>query len=475
MIKVLIVSTEVNPYAKAGGLGDVIGTLPKVLRHKGIDARVVLPKYRTIRSELLENVSYVDSFTVTLGWRNQSASVFLSSMEVPTYLIENDYYFGRDGFYGYGDDFERFAFFSKASVEFLGHVDFKPDIIHFNDWHTGLGSVYLKDFYKQFMFFSDIKCLYTIHNIQYQGVFSRDILGSIDLNDGYFNMYKLECYGCVNYMKAGVVFADAISTVSDTYSKEIQSYGFGYGLEGVLSERRDNLYGILNGIDYELSNPKTDKHLFKNYDVDSIQDKKINKTELQKQLNLPTRDVPLFGIVSRLADQKGFDILAVAIEELLSKDIQLVVLGTGEGRYEHLFRSLAYRYPHKLSANIFFNEGLAQKIYGGADIFLMPSLFEPCGLGQLYAMRYGTIPVVRNTGGLADTVVHYNPETKTGNGIVFDNYDAWGLMWGINEALKYYYSDQWTTIIKNAMNSDFSWDRSAEKYVRLYKDLIGKK
>lgn len=473
-LKVLIVATEVNPYAKSGGLGDVIGSLPIELVNKGIDARVVFPKYKTIKKELLKNLTYLDSVVIKQDYREQSASIHTIDSEVKTYLIENDYYFSRDGFYGYGDDYERFSFFSEAVIAFLGVIDFKPDIIHLNDWQTGLVSVYLKDNYNKFLFYSNIKTLFTIHNLQYQGVFGREVLNSINLNDGYFNPDKLEFYGKINYMKAGLTYADAISTVSESYANEIQTSDFGYGLDGILRSRRDDLYGILNGIDLKANDPATDKRIFVNYDINSIDKKVENKSLLQKELNLPVRDVPMFSIISRLVDQKGLNLIEGIMEELLSKDIQFVVLGTGDGRYEHLFRHMAYRYPDKVSANIFYNEELAQKIYAGSDIFLMPSLFEPCGLGQMFAMRYGTIPIARKTGGLQDTIKHYNYDTGEGNGFLFEDFLSNGLMWAINESLSAYYNkEHFKKIIGNAMSTDFSWGTSADKYIKIYEKLKG--
>ncbi len=469
-LKVLIVSSEVSPYAKSGGLGDVIGSLPGQLKKHGVDVRVCLPKYKSIKQDYLKDAEYVNSFVVTLGWRNQSASIYKLDNPVPTYFIENDYYFGRDGYYGYGDDFERFAFFSKACVELLGAVDFQADVIHFNDWQTGVAGIYLKDYYGGFLFYKNIKTLLTIHNLQYQGVFGKEILGNIDLNNGYFTTDKTEHYGMVNFLKAGINYADAVSTVSESYSREIQTYEYGYGMNGVLSAKSHRLFGILNGIDVDEYNPKTDKHLFKNFDAQSINARKENKLALQNMLGLAQRDVPMIGIISRLVDQKGFDLIAVAMEELMAKDIQIVVLGTGDGRYEYMFKSMAERAPDKVSANITFSEDLARKIYSSSDMFLMPSLFEPCGLGQLFAMRYGSIPIVRETGGLADTVTHFNPEEGTGNGFVFKDYLASGMMWAVNNALNIYYNggEQWNKLVENAMNCDFSWKRSAEQYVELY-------
>jgi len=472
-LKVLFVSAEVSPYAKSGGLGDVAGALPQALRKCGADVRVVMPKYRTIKPTTMRNLLYLGSFEVMLDWRKQSAGVFSIDAEAPTYLIENDYYFGRDGFYGYGDDHERFAFFSKAALEMLGVIDFKPDIIHFNDWQTGLGCIYLKDVYKKFLYYKDVKTLFTIHNLQYQGVFGREVLSNIELNAGYFVNDKVEFHGNVSLMKAGLTYADAINTVSESYAKEVQTSQYGYGLDGILRSRSHQLFGILNGIDTAAYDPETDKALFVPYSAADASGKAKNKEELQKLLNLPVRaDVPVFGIISRLVDQKGFDLIAGVMEELVSRDIQLVVLGTGDGRYEHLFKHMSWRCPDKVSANILFNEELARRIYAGSDFFLMPSLFEPCGLGQLLAMRYGTIPVARRTGGLADTIRPYNWETGEGNGILFDDYLISGLMWGINEALSvYYHKDALTNIVNNAMTDDFSWTRSAEKYIDLYEKL----
>ncbi len=470
-LKVLIVASEISPYAKSGGLGDVVGSLPKALKSLGVDVRVVFPKYRSIREQYLKDIKFLDSFTVHLDWRSQAASIYSMKGDVPTYLIENDFYFGRDGFYGYGDDYERFAFFSKASIEFLNYIDFIPDVIHFNDWQTGVGCVYLKDIYSKFLPFSKIKTLYTIHNIQYQGVFGREILRTIGLNDGYCVPSKLEFYGNISLMKAGLTYANAINTVSETYALEIKTPQYGYGLDGVLREQGHKLSGIVNGIDEIVNNPETDKRIVENFSIDNLAAKKRNKQALQEQLHLPVRDVPMISIISRLVDQKGLDLVAVAMEELLGKDIQFVILGTGDGRYEHMFKHMASRAPDKISANIFFSDELAQRIYASSDLFLMPSMFEPCGLGQLFAMRYGTIPIARETGGLADTIQPYNPETKEGNGFLFKDYLASGMMWAVNQAIDAYHTDDFEILVKNAMTSDFSWARSAEKYAKLYLKL----
>ena len=471
-LKVLYVSPEVSPYVKSGGLADVAGSLPAALIKCGADARVVFPKYRKISPEHLDGAEYIDSYTLTLGWRRQGASVHKLKTPVPTYTIENDYYFGRDGLYGYGDDYERFGFFSKAVVEFMSYIDFRPDVVHLNDWQTGITSVYLKDFYNKFYFYQGLKTLFTIHNLQYQGVFTKDSLASIDLPDWYYSSEKMEYYGTVNFMKTGVIYADAVSTVSPSYAWDIQTQGYGYGLDGIIRSKNDRLFGILNGIDDHIYDPATDKKVYENYSADALDRKKVNKEKLQAELGLNVCDAPLIGIVSRLADQKGMDLLAFCMEELMHKDVQVVILGTGEGRYENLFRHYAWRYPQKCSANIYFSEDLAQKIYAGADMFLMPSLFEPCGLGQLIAMRYGTVPVVRKTGGLNDTVRHYELGSRTGNGFLFQDYVASGMMWAVNQALGVYYNkDEWANVVRNAMASDYSWDHSAARYIELYARL----
>ena len=472
-LKVLVVSSEVAPFVKSGGLGDVVGSLPRELARLGVDARVVFPKYKSIKKEYAEKMSYIGSFTVTMGWRNQSASVHYLEDAVPVYCIENDYFFGRDGLYGYGDDYERFSFFSKAAIEFLTIIDFSPDIIHFNDWQCGLGCVYLKDKYSRFKFFENTRSVFTIHNLKYQGIFGRRILESVDLNDGYFVSDKLEFYNNVSLIKAGITYADIVTTVSETYARETQTPQFSYGMDGILRARGHQYFGILNGIDTEANDPATDADIFENYTAARLAGKKADKKKLQEQLGLPAADVPLIGIISRLVDQKGFDLVSVSMEELIGMDLQLVVLGTGDGRYEHLFRHMQWRAPQKVSANIMFDDNLARKIYAGSDMFLMPSIFEPCGLGQLLAMRYGSAPIVRKTGGLADTVRHFDRLAGTGNGFVFEDYLASGMMWAVHEAVNLYASDKksWRKLVKNAMKSDYSWNKSAEKYKELYEKM----
>jgi len=477
-LKILLVATEVNPFSKSGGLCDVAGSLPKALREAGVDMRVVLPKYRTIPANLLTDAKKATEFTIHLSWRSQDANVLALNTHGDgdsVYFIENDYYFGRDNFYGYEDDYERFAFFAKAAVEMLSLVDFQADIVHFNDWHTGLGPTYLRDIYKGFTYYKDMKSLFTIHNLHYQGVFGRDVLWAVGLNDGYFTGGDLEFFGRISYLKAGIMHADAVSTVSETYAHEIQTPAYGYGMDGLLRRRAEEIgqiYGITNGIDTVENNPQTDPHIFVNFSASEIDKKRENKHRLQEQLGLPVSDAPMFAMVTRLVEQKGLDILSVIMDEFLSMDVQLVVIGTGEGRYENLFKHYAWRYPNKVSANITFNAALAQKIYAGSDVFMMPSVYEPCGLGQLFAMRYGTVPLVRRTGGLADTVRHFNPETGEGNGFTFEDFVASGLMWAIRQAVEHYHSPHWATLVQNAMNGEFSWNRAAQEYINMYKKIM---
>jgi len=476
-LKILFVSAEVSPYSKTGGLGDVAGSLPKALRAKDVDARIVMPKFNSISYSHLEGVQYIGAFDVHLSWRTQEAKIYAHDPQgdgESVYFIENDYYFARDNLYGHGDDYERFAFFTKAAIELLGHIGFEADIIHFNDWHTGLGPTYLRGIYSGFKFYSNMKSLFTIHNLHYQGIFGRSILGDISLNDGYFTNGDLEFHGNISFLKAGIVHADAVSTVSQTYAHEITTQAYGYGMDGLLFKRNleNRLFGIVNGIDTTLYDPAIDPRLYTNFTADTLSKKQENKYRLQESLGLPKSDAPIFSMITRLAEQKGLDITALIMEELMSMDIQLIILGTGESRYENLFKHYAYHVPHKVSANITFDSALAQRIYAGSDIFLMPSVYEPCGLGQLFAMRYGAIPIVRKTGGLADTVQHFNKDTGIGNGFLFEDCVASGLMWAIKEAMNVYNTPSWHTLVTNAMNGNFSWDSSAKEYIGLYQDVM---
>lgn len=472
-LKILIVSSEAAPFVKSGGLGDVVGSLPKALRKLGADVRVVIPKFRKIKNENYIDVEYLGCFDVKLGWRTQKAGVLFKNGEVPTYFIENDFYFGRDELYGYDDDNERFAFFSKAVLDMLPFVDFVPDIIHCNDWQTGPVPMLLRETYKKITYLKDIKTIYTIHNLQYQGNFDPSSMEMLDLPWYLYDNGTVEFYGRMSYMKAGLVYADIISTVSETYADEIQTEEYGYGFDGIIRAGKDRLRGIINGIDYEANNPETDKRIDVNYSANNAEAKKENKRLLQERLGLEQRDVPMICMISRLADQKGLDILANAMERLMQNDIQFVILGTGEKRYEDMFRYYENRWKGRFCSCIMFDDTLAQKIYASGDMFLMPSRFEPCGLGQMFSLRYGTVPVVRKTGGLADSVEQFNGETGTGNGFLFETYDAEGILWAVGEALKIYTdTDKWNTLVKNCMNTKLSWSDSAEKYMELYKEML---
>ncbi|AJQ25780.1 glycogen synthase GlgA [Pelosinus fermentans] len=485
MTKVLIAAAEAVPFAKTGGLGDVIGSLPKELIKQGVDARVIMPNYQDIPEGFKSQMVFKNHFFVQVGWRQQYCGILEFVYEgVTFYFADNEYYFKRHGFYGYGDDAERFGFFCRAVLEALDKIDFMPDIIHCHDWHTGMISVLLDAHYRERPKYKKIKTLFTIHNLKYQGVFSQDILHDIlSLDWTYFTPEGVEFHKAVNFMKGGLAYADMISTVSRTYAKEIQDPYFGEELDGFLRKRQNRLVGIVNGIDYAVYNPATDKLISSTYDVNTLEKKKQNKLELQARLGLPVReDVPVIAIVSRLVSAKGLDLVERMFQDLVKQaaiagkdtyDIQLVVLGTGEARYENFFKYMAWQYPGKVSANIMFDEDLAHQIYAGADMFLMPSLYEPCGIGQLIAMRYGCLPIVREIGGLRDTVRSYNQEICEGNGFTFVNYNAHEMADTINWALRTFQDKEcWNKIVKNAMQSDYSWQKSAKQYKEMYQKLI---
>lgn len=474
-LKVLFVASEVNPFIKSGGLGDVAGSLPLALQELGADVRVCLPRYRNVDFNGYEP-ELVASFNVQLDWRKPHCDVYITkNTAVPTYFIESDQYFNRDTIYGHDDDFDRFAFFSRAVLTMLPEIDFCPDIIHLNDWQTGLCAVYLHDTFKKFKFYKNIKTVFTIHNLQYQGNFSPYVLPQVGLNNGYFTPDKLEHFGQTNYMKAGLAYADYLTTVSPTYAHEIQTSQYGYGLEGLLQSRNHQLHGILNGIDYNEYNPATSPYLHAHYNAHNLANKAEIKARTQSMLGLPVRaDVPVFAIISRLVEQKGMDLLAGCLHDFAHHfDMQLIVLGTGHGHFENMLQNAAHNNPYKFSANITFNAELSHQIYGASDFFLMPSLFEPCGLGQLIALRYGSVPVVRRTGGLADTITPYNYAKQEGCGIVFEHYDVNGLKWAVNEAIELFKQpNHFSAAQKNGMMTDFSWGASAKKYLELYHSLL---
>jgi len=476
LLKVLFAASEAAPFVKTGGLGEVIGSLPVALRRQGVDARIILPKYKAIPPSLREGIRHIKHIYVKLGWRNQYCGIEESEYrEVPAYFIDNEYYFGRDCVYGYSDDeVERFAFFCRSVLEVLPHIGFMPDVIHCHDWQTGAIPVLLEAHYRHNDFYKSIRTLFTIHNLRYQGIYDRKILSDLlDLGDEYFTPDKLEFYGNVNMLKGGLVYANLINTVSPTYAQEIQMPFFGERLDGLLRARKHQLFGILNGVDYDEYNPATDPLIFKNYDQDHLEHKVENKIKLQEQLGLYVReDVPMISIIVRLVAQKGLDLIAHVLDEILAMDIQLVVLGSGEWQYEDMFKNAAGRYPEKVSANIFYDNVLAHRIYAASDLFLMPSLYEPCGLAQLFSMRYGTIPIVRETGGLKDTVQPYNEFTGEGNGFSFTNYNAHDMLYTIKRAVSFYHNkEMWYGLMRRAMQCDYSWNRSAKEYIKLYQQL----
>ena len=478
-MKILYVAAEAVPFAKTGGLADVAGSLPKALKADGVDVRVIMPKFGKIPEAYRNAMEHVYDGELPVAWRKKYVGLDKYELDgVTYYFVDNEEYFNREGFYGYDDDAERFSFFSRAVLDLLPEMDFWPDVIHTNDWHAGLVNVFLKLEHMGDARYERIKTVYTIHNLKYQGVFPKDVMPDVlGLDWKYFNNGDLEFYDAVNFMKGGIIYADAITTVSKTYAKEIQYPYFGEHLDGLLRSREQDLSGIVNGIDYSVYNPRTDKYIFETYDEESLDRKLDNKTELQKSLGLPERrNVPLIAIVSRLVEPKGMDLVVRMMDEILQhEDIQLVVLGTGEKRYEDWFKGLAWRYPKKVSVNIYFSNELAQRIYAGADIFLMPSKYEPCGIGQLIALRYGTIPVVRQTGGLKDTVQQYNKYTQEGNGFVFENYNAHEMMYALKRALSFYGNYEiWHKIQLNAVQADYSWKRSAKEYEALYERLTAK-
>lgn len=477
-MRVLFVASEASPFIKTGGLGDVAGALPKALAQKGADVRVVIPKYKEINWEVRDKLRFVKWFNVRVGWREEFCGVWEAFINgVTYYVLDNERYFNRDGAYGFYDDAERFAFFDRAVLDMLRQIDWQPDLIHCNDWQTGMLPVLLKFEYKRNdWFYWNMKCVYSIHNIAFQGVFDPNILPELfGFDMELYNNTCLKFDEGVSFMKGGLYYSDIITTVSNTYAYEIQTPEYGERLDGVLKDRSYALRGITNGIDYDEFNPKTDKYIKYKYDLNSIKNKAMNKTELQKELGLTVdQNIPMIGMVTRLTHQKGIDLLVNISDKLLQQNVQLVVLGTGDKHYEDHFKWLNYRYGNKVSANIRFDNSLANKIYAASDMFLMPSLFEPCGLGQLIALRYGSIPVVRETGGLKDTVTAYNEYTGEGNGFSFRNYNS-DELYNVLEYALWVYNDKkrWGKLIENAMNSDNSWNKSGQVYLNLYRELTG--
>jgi starch synthase len=459
-LKVLMASSEVVPFAKTGGLADVAGSLPIALEECGVDVRVIMPKYACVKAE------------------GPSAVI---GKGIKVYFVENDDYFGRKELYGdkfgdYKDNLDRFVFFSREILERCKKENFAPDVIHCNDWQTALVPVYLNTIYKYDKFFSKTRALYTIHNLAYQGLFPKEEYPKIGLDWRLFSIDYFEFYDKVNLMKAGIIYSDAVSTVSKTYSKEILTKEFGCGLEGVLKNREDSLFGILNGIDYSLWSPEKDPKIFKDYSSDSLNDKYVNKELFQKEMGLKVdRSIPMFGMISRLAEQKGADFVADIIDKLLNTKAQFVLLGTGDNKYHVIFEKVAKKYPASASINLKFDAVLAQKIYAASDLFFIPSRYEPCGLSQMISFKYGTIPIVRQTGGLKDTVEEFNPRTGKGTGFTFTEPESEGLYDAVRKALTVYKDKPlWMSLVKYVMSLDYSWEASAKEYIKVYGKTLGR-
>ena len=478
MKKILFVSSEAVPYVKTGGLADVVGSLPKYFDKKEYDVRVVIPKYACMDRSFLPNLKFLCHFYVNLNWRRQYVGIFESEYHgVHFYFVDNEFYFaGESPYNNIYEDVEKFAYFSKAVLASLPYIDFAPDIIHCNDWQTGLIPVYLHERFALGDFYNGVKSIMTIHNLKFQGIWDlkkvKDITG---LDDSYFTSDKLEAYDDANYLKGGIVYADRVTTVSETYAEEIKTPFYGENLDGLMRARSNVLSGIVNGIDYDEYNPETDKRIYNNYNqVTFRKEKWKNKVALQKELGL-TEDKGKFmiGLVSRLTDQKGLDLVAYVMDQLCAEDVQFVVLGTGEERYENMFRHFDWKYNDRVSANIYYSEDMSHKVYAACDAFLMPSLFEPCGLSQLMSLRYGTVPIVRETGGLKDTVEPYNEYEGKGTGFSFANYNAHEMLGIVNYAKDVYYNHkrEWNKIVDRGMKTDFSWNSSARKYEELYNSL----
>lgn len=481
MKKILFASSEAVPFIKTGGLADVVGSLPKYFPKNEYDVRVVVPKYMCMDRKYTEEMKLVTECQVQLNWRTQYAGVYECKEDgVTFYFIDNEYYFAGPAPYGQiYQDAEKFAYFSKAVLTILPEIGFQPDIIHCHDWQTGLIPVFLEAQFRQNEFYRYMRTVYTIHNMKFQGRWYVDAIRDVTgLDSSYFTIDKLESYGNANLLKGGIVYADHITTVSETYAKEIQSTEGGEGLDGLMRAKSFALSGIINGLDYNVFDPKKDPAIAKKLTGDVSSYKKANKQALQKETGLEEdTDKFLLGMVSRLTDQKGFDLVDYMMDEILGDErIQIVVLGTGEQRYEDMFRYFAQKYPGRVSANICYSEEFAHRIYAGCDAFLMPSLFEPCGLSQLMSMRYGTVPMVRETGGLKDTVEAYNEFEHTGTGFSFHNYNAHEMLYMIRYACKIYfgYPEEWEGIIHRGMAMDYSWAASASKYAEIYEGLYAR-
>lgn len=474
-MNILFAASEAAPFIKTGGLGDVAQSLPQQLeKDENIEVRVVIPYYKSIKENPNFKVSFLTSFGVDLAWRRVHVGVFTAVYKgVTYYLVDNEFYFYRDGCYGYYDDGERFAYFSKAILEMLMHIDFAPDIIHINDWQTALVPAFLRAQYCHMQKYSHIRTVLTIHNIEYQGKVPNEFLSYVlGMDEGMRNVLT---YGdCLNFLKSAIVLCDKITTVSKTYSFEIRYAYYAHGLEKILEENSYKLCGITNGINTDIFNPNKDKNIYVNYKAGEVLKKQDNKLALQKDLGLEQNpDIPMVSMITRLVSHKGLDLVECVSKEIMDLGVQFVVVGTGDEKYENHFRHMAYVYPGKVSANIKFDTALASKVYAGSDIFLMPSKSEPCGLSQLIAMRYGTIPVVRETGGLFDTVPALNTDTLEGRGFTFKVYNAHDMLDAVRRAVDFYHDKvKYTKVVKNIMKYDCSWKKAASEYINVYGGII---
>ena len=482
-LRILLAATEVVPFAKVSGPADVAGSLPCALKALGYDVRVVMPRYGRINPHKFGLHPVVNQLDVPMDNHTEPVTIWQGAIgseddasSVPVYFVDSPRYFDRDGIYSYPDDDERFVLFCRAALEMLKPLDWQPDVIHCHEWHTAIIPNILKSSYSTDPFFRDIATVYTIHNLAYQGIFGHRVLEIAGIGEYGFVFLPQNDEGreVVSLMERGIRYADAISTVSERYAQEILTPEYGERLDPLLNERRDRLFGILNGIDTDLFNPATDKFISTQYDVARLDAREQNKADLQHEFNLPQRpDVPVIAMISRFANQKGFDILAQIIEQMLQYDVQFILLGTGDPYYHEIFGGIAQRYPDKAAVSLTFTTVLSQKIFAGADMYLMPSRFEPCGLNQMIAMRYGAIPVVHKTGGLADTVKDFDPRTQSGNGFVFEEYDPALLLNTIVRACDTYrHQSVWRDLMVRAMQADYSWDASARKYGDLYHKAV---
>lgn len=478
MMKILFTASECVPFVKTGGLADVVGALAPVLAKEGHDVRVMLPLYAAVPEEWTNQLTHVVDFEVQLGWRRQYCGIEkLEKDGVTWYFIDNKYYFGRPYIYGLGgDEYERFGFFCRAALNALPLIDFQPDVIHAHDWQSGMVPALLKIQYAHLPFYAKMRTIFTIHNLQYQGVFGiREVQDVLGLGNSLWTDDKLECFGCANFMKAALVYTDLITTVSPSYAEEIQTAYYGERLDGLLRARRAQVSGVLNGLDMDDYNPATDSRIPATYTIEDLGGKWECKRQLQENLGLNVDpNVPIIGMVGRLSNQKGLDLVDYIIGEIMQENVQLVVLGQGESRYVNLFSWAEGEYQGRVAARFSMDHALAHQIYAGCDMFLMPSQFEPCGLSQLIAMRYGTIPIVRETGGLRDTVLSYNEYNGEGNGFSFFNYNAHDMLNTIRRAISFYHEhkDIWYLLQTRGMNGDYSWTNSAKRYMELYEGLV---